>query len=459
MSQFKNAIAIVLTVTSIALGQSTGTKPAGNPVKSSTTTDTQGQVKTLDATRKQALGMLDQLLESALGFGDAEVRIRVQAQIADLLWESDQPRARALITAAFNAVPETALPPVDKEIPPSYVGADSHYPLRADLLRVIAQRDSALAVKLVETVVDQPPNVDPKFSGSGYGKYSEQAMLYGQIVGNVLIRRGRAARIARVFVGNIELDCGSRKSSDGNADVARELFTQALAAARTNRERAVSNMRSLADVVFQRFGEGVIRFTQGNRDPGSSNPRNPEFVEPFLEFAFAVIMETTRSTQASDVERVPPGHQQQTDLTVARLLLPYFEQYMPDKATILRPRIEEAVRVAAPGERGETTGRRPVDDAGDGQAAETNEGRVRMNLFRRVRAAQAGQIDQAKRLQTKSQFSDSLTVSRRPELRIKALRSGTRLSCGADTLPVNQRAFRASTADRRPRNPGSGLVG
>ena len=410
MSRIRNVIALTLSFTSVAWGQTTGTKPASNTAKAPPT-EAQGQVKTVDPNRKQALALLDQLLESALGFGDAEVRIRVQAQIADLLWESDQPRARALITAAFNAVPETELPPVDKEIPPSYIGADSHYPLRADLLRVIAQRDSALAVKLVETVVDQPPNVDPKFSGSGYGQYSEQAMLYGQIAGNVANSDPAVAgRIARTSIDKGDIELGLRVLGSlppANADMARELFTQALAAAKRDREHAVSHMRSLADIVFPGFGEGVIRFTSGDRDPRSANPRNPELIQPFLEFAYEVIMENTRSTQASDLERIPPGRQPPTDFTVARLLMPYFEQHMPDKATILRPRVEEAVHVAVAsarerGEIGRTAGlltpREMVEAAETSVRPEQQEGTY---FQAAIRAAQAGQIDQAKEIANK----------------------------------------------------------
>ena len=77
MFHVKNAIALTLCVTSIAWGQSAGTKPASDSGKAPSATDAPGQVKSVDATRKQAFRLLDQLLESANGFADAEVRIRV----------------------------------------------------------------------------------------------------------------------------------------------------------------------------------------------------------------------------------------------------------------------------------------------------------------------------------------------------------------------------------------------
>jgi len=369
-------------------------------------------VKILDAMSKQALSLLDQLLESAGSFADVEVRIRVQTQIADLLWEHDHARARGLFIAAFNATADAELPPVDKDIPPSYVGADSHYPLRVDLLRLISQRDSALALQLIETVVDQPPNVDPKFLGSGYGKYSEQGLLYRQIAGSIAgSDPAGAARIGRMFIEKGDIDSGLvvlRSLPATSADLARDIFMQTLSVARRDRSRAFLFIRSLADIVFPRFGEGVLRFTSGGSNSGSSaSPRNSELVAPFLEFALEVIMETTRSNQASDDGTGPPGRQTPRDLTAARLLLPYFEQYMPDKATILRPRLEEAVRaaVASPDVRSGITSTGGLLTAKEMvEAAETSvRPEIREMTYRQAAmlAAQAGQLDQAREIANK----------------------------------------------------------
>ena len=409
MSQFRNVLVFTLSVTSIVWGQSPGTKPVSDSAKAPLAPNAQGQVKTVDATRKKALDLLDQLLVLAGGFTDAEVRIRVQAQIADLLWEHDQPRARGLLIAAFSSTAEAELPPVDKDRPPSYVGADSHYPLRVDLLRIISQRDSALAVKLIATVVDQPPNVDPKFFGSGYGQYSEQGLLYHQIAHNIAgSDPAAAAQIARAFIEKGNIDSGVqvlRSLPAANVDLTRDIFAQALAAARRDKERTVSNMRSLADVIFPRFGEGVILFTSGDRDPRTDKPRSPEFIEPFLEFAYDAITEQIKLTQGS--ERRLNGPQSPPDFTVARLLLPYFERYMQDKATILRPLLEEAVRVAAAsarerGEIGRTAGflteQEMVEAAETATRPEQREGTY---FQAAIRAAQAGHVDQAKEIATK----------------------------------------------------------
>src|SRR5439155_26454201 len=105
------------------------------------------------------------------------VRIRTQGQIADLLWPRDETRARRLFEKAFQATAIAPLPVPDSSMPPSYIGPNSHYPLRNDLIRLVSQRDPGLAMKLIDSVVDMPPNVDQKFINGGYGTYSEQDML------------------------------------------------------------------------------------------------------------------------------------------------------------------------------------------------------------------------------------------------------------------------------------------
>ena len=423
MSQIGKAIAVTLTVTSIVWGQSTGARPA-NETGKTPTADAQWRAKTVDATRKQPLALLDQLLESAGGFTDAEVRIRVQTKIADLLWEHDQPRARELVTAAFHAIAKTELPPIDKEIPPSYVGADSHFPLRSELVRMIAEHDPVLAVKLVETVVDEPPNIDAEFLGSGYGHYSEQSLLYKQIADRIGVSDPvDAARIGRNSIEKGDIELGLRVLGSlpaANADLANDLFAQALAASSRDKERAVSHMSSLAGIVFPRFGEGVILFVSGDRDRLQANPPKPEFVRPFLEFAYEVITDQIRSTKPGDGEGKVYGSQAPPDFTVFRLLVPYFEQYMPDKASILRPRLEEAVRMAtaSAGERGEIGRARTLLTVQEmleaAETAESPERRDRIFFEAAVRASRSGDLDQAKQIANKitsSQTRSSVELS------------------------------------------------
>src|SRR5438876_353744 len=59
--------------------------------------------KTLTLHQQHALGLLDQLFDQAKEFSDAQAKIRIQAQIDDLLWGYHEPRARRQFEAAFQA--------------------------------------------------------------------------------------------------------------------------------------------------------------------------------------------------------------------------------------------------------------------------------------------------------------------------------------------------------------------
>src|ERR1044072_7843009 len=60
--------------------------------------------QTLDPIQQKALSVLDQLLETRKGFADDNLRRMLQAQVADMLWNYDEPRARRLFEDAFRAV-------------------------------------------------------------------------------------------------------------------------------------------------------------------------------------------------------------------------------------------------------------------------------------------------------------------------------------------------------------------
>ncbi len=301
---------------------------------------------------KKALALLDKISEMSKSFEDAAVRIRTQAQIADLLWTRDETRARRLFEKAFQATATAPLPAPDSSAPPSYVGADSHYALRNDLIRLVSQRDSSLALKLIDSVVDQPPNVDRKFINSAYGNYSEQDMLLFQFAMYITHSEPqRAAEIATKFLqrGDIGrtlsiVDGLSRKEQA----LADALFAQALSRVKQTNVASRENIGLLANYIFPGLGEGVLRFTSGPRRAGASesNPVSEALRDQFLDLALGAVMQWIDVKQQSAGTPAPRTNPNETDdLTVARLLLPYFDEHLPQKSAGVRARLE-AVRGA-----------------------------------------------------------------------------------------------------------------
>ena len=303
---------------------------------------------------KKALALLDKILETSTSFEDAEVRIRTQAKIADLLWTRDEPRARRLFEKTFQATASVPLPAPDGSAPPSYVGADSHYPLRNDIIRLVSQRDSGLGLKLIDSVVDQPPNVDQKYINGAYGNYSEQDMLLFQFA--MYLTRSepqRAAEVATRFLqrGNIGKTLSIVDELRRNEPtLADDLFAQALSRVKSTNTASRENIGLLAKYIFPGFGEGVLRITSGPRrpDPSEGNAVSPALRDQFLDLALGAVMQWIEVRPQSAGARAPRTTPNQTgDLTVARLLLPYFDEHLPQKAAGVRARLE-AVRGAEP---------------------------------------------------------------------------------------------------------------
>lgn len=80
----------------IALGLPTIAQKKGSKKQAEPRSKPQNIMAThrLTATQQAALSVLDQLSESARKFEDDLLRLRTQAQVADMLWDYDAPRAR-----------------------------------------------------------------------------------------------------------------------------------------------------------------------------------------------------------------------------------------------------------------------------------------------------------------------------------------------------------------------------
>ncbi len=115
----------------------------------STSVDGGNQNEVLSLGQRRALWLLVQLFEQAKGCDDETFSIRMQTDIADLLWKYDEARARLQFEEAFHAIetmkPEPKIDPPDSRFPPEY---SFQYQLRQEVLELIAHHDSDWARKL-----------------------------------------------------------------------------------------------------------------------------------------------------------------------------------------------------------------------------------------------------------------------------------------------------------------------
>ena len=94
----------------------------------------------LSLEKQRALWLLDQLFERAKACDDETFRIGARAELADLLWKYDEPRARAQFEEALQAIVAIKPEPLDEFGP--------QYQLRRCVVELIARHDAEWARKL-----------------------------------------------------------------------------------------------------------------------------------------------------------------------------------------------------------------------------------------------------------------------------------------------------------------------
>src|SRR5262249_4343308 len=105
--------------------------------------------------------------------------IRLQAQLANTLWDYDQPRARRLLSGAFQAVALAKSSTDENHYARSaFEASDARFPLRNEILRMVADRDPGLAQQLIESVVKEPPGSGSKPRSGQNGTVDQRANHY-----------------------------------------------------------------------------------------------------------------------------------------------------------------------------------------------------------------------------------------------------------------------------------------
>jgi hypothetical protein len=111
--------------------------------------------------KRKAYGLVDEIATGALGLKLPENRSFVLAEAADLLWEHDEKRARNLFWDANNVLtlmsdPATNDADAKKKSHSSFLVTFS---LRRELLRKAARRDPQLALDLLRSLQQPPPEL------------------------------------------------------------------------------------------------------------------------------------------------------------------------------------------------------------------------------------------------------------------------------------------------------------
>lgn len=327
--------------------------PAASPARSENETEETERELTPD--ERRALYALDELRETANRFDDERDRIRTLAQIADLRFAHDAARARSEFEDAFRRI-ESIRPPAAgssmSEGLSSAFGVSALSQLRVEILRLVARRDAELAGRLARTVAEpqpaQPSTQSPANATnerSPFGNQSERSGLYLQmalsLVETDVVRAAEFARMS-LQAGEIHflLPAALFSVRAKNGAAADAVYREAFNLAQRDESRALFRITLLASYVFPDYGGGgrMIRMMAGdNAELSAAMQTNPTLAREFLNFAYNVIMRSGNRPAAAS----PSFDSEATTLQMfGAQLLPFFEQYAPERAGAVRARLD-----------------------------------------------------------------------------------------------------------------------
>lgn len=337
------AILLSVTVCASVAAQGAGQKRKGVGAK---TRGGGAPAEALTLEQRYALGVLDQLLSSAKEFEDDRLRIRTQAQVADILWRYDEPRARALFKEAFGAAAAKVESRKEGGAPaPPFAAASAHAGLQSEVLNLAARRDADLAEELIgslkEARGDDSAAPDGAGPDAGSGLYLEAATSVAET------NPARAVRLAESGLGGginpsiLRVLYALRRANRAQADA---LYRSILKAARRDSEHISVNFTVLAAYALPSFT------ASGSPPPyaAAEGEAADSLIVELLDFAYETYMglafPVPGATGGAETRRPAPPNP--IDYMTGQKLLPYFTRYMPDKAVQFRGALEAiAVRL------------------------------------------------------------------------------------------------------------------
>src|ERR1044072_2420098 len=328
------SVALCAEATAQGSGQrrkGTGAKPRGGT-----------QAKALTLEQQYALGVLDQLLSSSKEFEDDRLRIRTKAQVADILWRYDEPRARSLFKEAFEAIAPAKLESRNEGGAPASPlgGVSPRLGLQSEDLKLAARRDPDVAENLIDSLKvgrgdDGSTTQAGAEPGAGSNLYLETAL---SIAG---ANPHRAVRLAEAGLGGginptvLGVLYALRQTNPAQGDA---LPKHALAAERRDSGNTTVNFTILASYALPEFSMSGSPAPFAGAEGETADPLITELLgfafETYMGLAFPVPVAPGGAEGRKQVELNP------MDYVTGQRLLPYFTRYMPDKAVQFRGALE-----------------------------------------------------------------------------------------------------------------------
>jgi hypothetical protein len=293
--------------------------------------------KPVSANRQAAVILLKQLVTQTNSFPKGAHQsfkiILFQAEVADTLWDYDEPHARSLFADAFKATAAF------QRTTPSALATNESLILRVNILRFILSHDVNLAANLVDSIaVDAatPAPITP-FSAA----FKEQAALYLEIANTIATSDPQeAARLIKKTMngwmgdGQIQALQSLRRSSPELAD---ELFLSLLATFKSRPTYITAKAGILARYIFPDSEQSENSNDIAAGSAGTS-PVSPALIHSFLDFVYDHLMQQPFETHINEPNEF--GRSAFAQFAMEDLA-PYFDRYMPEKAHLYRAYVED----------------------------------------------------------------------------------------------------------------------
>jgi hypothetical protein len=325
------SLSLVFSLCLFTSVQAQSNKPATNTTSKTTRQGETHNKQTLSSLQKRAVYLIDQLSQTAREIDDEQTRIRVRASIADLLWDYDVERSRKLFEDVFDSIYLLLGDLKKTNNAPRLNDNSPEYQLHSSVLRMVSRRDPDLAKKLLQRFLE----IDL------FREINEHAPFSLQLARNIAdINPTRAGQMLETSLKDgVNPIAGMilNEISYNNPDLADKLFLQALTVARFDPDNAASNINALGLYAFPSYGGLELEMTRQMR--GAKEPSQIVRFR-FLEFAYEMVIK-----RGNEIKQNGIGYQQNPgqlifEYQTLQKLLPLFDQYMPDKAAVVRVNLD-----------------------------------------------------------------------------------------------------------------------
>jgi hypothetical protein len=297
-----------------------------------------GAEKGFDVEQVQALDILNGLFDVADDIKDAQVKIKVQGRIADALWDHDEARARRLFIKAFKAIDSIKEDNSTNGL--QYMkDLSTPFQLRREVIRLASSRDPALADSLIKSISKETQKAE---IDSSLFRNTDQAALYLEAAMSLAgSDPQRAADMIKLSLndGMTPKLVGALRVIRGKTPaLADEVFSYAMFRVQRDPAHYSMNINLMASYLFPHYGQSLDIYGSDMYAVPAADQADPALIAQFLNASYQMLMEEISLMQKSAaINKTPPDlSKASVSYATSQMILPYFDQFMPDKASLIR---------------------------------------------------------------------------------------------------------------------------